>query len=155
MKLNISRYRQLMENEKMTVEDVAYKTGMPETCINWILESGFLSLEALERMAAAAGVSADEIASPDITGNVENVIEFVKDAKTATVTFSQGRYISRVEKFAEKYPDECRVVVRNKDGSILARIPLSYVRLIRPRELTEAQRAEMADRARRNLLNID
>ena len=40
----------------------------------------------------------------------ENVIEFVQNAETATVTFCQGRYISRIKELAEKKPDECKIV---------------------------------------------
>ena len=55
----------------------------------------------------------------------ENVIEFLKDAKTATVTFSQGRYISKIKKLAEKHPDEVEIIAVNKN-SIMAHIPVFH-----------------------------
>ena len=45
----------------------------------------------------------------DFTTEKENVIEFMKDAKTATVTFSQGRYITKIKNLAEKYPDKVEI----------------------------------------------
>jgi hypothetical protein len=79
----------------------------------------------------------------------ENVIEFITNDKTATVTFSQGRYVSKIKKLAEKFPDEVKIVYTNKDGSIVAHVPVSAIKLnIVKRELTEEQRQEMAERLR-------
>jgi len=79
---------------------------------------------------------------------VENVIEFLRDEKTASVTFCQGRYVSRIKKLATKYPDECQIVRENRDGSILAHVPVSWVKVSRPAELSEKQ----LEAARQNLL---
>lgn len=70
----------------------------------------------------------------------ENVIEFLKDAKTATVTFSQGRYISKIKKLAEKYPDEVEIISVNKN-SIMAHIPVKAIKIsiIEARERTEEE----------------
>jgi hypothetical protein len=79
----------------------------------------------------------------------ENVIEFLRNQETMTCTFSQGRFVSKVKKLAEKYPDEVQIVVENKDGSIVAHIPVKYLHLSRhSRDLTEDEREELAERAR-------
>jgi len=79
----------------------------------------------------------------------ENCIEWLKGANTATVTLCQGRYITKVKKLAEKYPDECEIVHENPDGSILAHIPLKWIKISRVvRELSDDQREELADRMR-------
>ena len=80
--------------------------------------------------------------------NNENVIEFLKDESQATVTFSQGRYISRIKKFAAERPEECKIVAENKDGTICAHIPVSWIKIAPPREvkLTEEQRQALAER---------
>ena len=78
----------------------------------------------------------------------ENVIEFVKDSKTATVTFCQGRYISRIKELAEKRPDECQITATNKDGSIVAHIPTSWIRINPTLELSDEQKEKLAERAR-------
>lgn len=77
----------------------------------------------------------------------ENVIEFFNNDKVATVTFSQGRYISRVKKLVEKYPNECKIVAENEDGSIVAKIPTSAIKLnIVKRDMTEEQKQDGAKR---------
>ncbi len=58
----------------------------------------------------------------------ENVIGWYKDSEIATVTFSQGRYISKIKKLAEKYPDEVKVL-ENADGTILAYIPVKAIHI--------------------------
>lgn len=77
----------------------------------------------------------------------ENVIEFFNNDKVATVTFSQGRYISKIKKLAEKYPSECKIVAENNDGSIVAKIPTSAIKInVVKRNMTEEQRQANAER---------
>ena len=57
----------------------------------------------------------------------ENVIEFVQNSKVATVTFCQGRFISKIKELAKQYPDEVKITHTNPDGSIVAHIPTHYI----------------------------
>ena len=82
----------------------------------------------------------------------ENAIEFYADEKTATVSFTQGRYITRIKKLAEKNPDECRIIEENKDGSIVAHIPTKWVKISAnktTRVLTGEEKMAGAERLRR------
>ena len=80
----------------------------------------------------------------------ENAIEWIRDSDRATVTFSQGRFITKIEKLAKKYPDEVQIVARNK-GSILAHIPVSYIKINnRSHNLSEEEREMLRERARNN-----
>ena len=83
----------------------------------------------------------------------ENVIEFVQNSDTATVTFCQGRYITRIKELAEKKPDKCQITTVNKDGSIVAHIPTTWIRINPDREYTDEQRAILSERARNNFYN--
>ena len=81
----------------------------------------------------------------------ENAIEFLRNDKVATVTFSQGKFISKVRKLAEKYPDKVQIVYENKT-SVVAHVPVSAIHLsITTRELTEEQRRALAENARKAL----
>ena len=84
-------------------------------------------------------------------GYSENVIEWIKDEKRATLTLSQRRTISRVKQLAEQYPDECQVLAENKDGSLYAHIPVSWIRINPGMELTEEQREKRAETMRENM----
>jgi len=81
---------------------------------------------------------------------MENVIEFIENEKRATVTFSQGRFKTRIRKLAAEHPEECQVVKENKDGSLLAHIPVSWIKISPVKEVSEEQR----ERARQNMLRM-
>jgi len=78
----------------------------------------------------------------------ENAIEFYTGDDRATVSFTQGRYVSRIRNLAEKYPEECKIVADNSELSIVAHIPVKWVR-IQPnlgREMSEEEREEQRKR---------
>jgi hypothetical protein len=82
--------------------------------------------------------------------NDENVIEFIRNSKTATLTFSQGRFVHKIKKLAKENPDEVKIVYENKDGSIVATIPVSYIHIYSSkREMTEEQRKEASERLKK------
>lgn len=62
-----------------------------------------------------------------------------------TVTLSQGRYINKVKKLAEKNT-EVEIVRENSDGTLLAHLPLKYVKLSAPRQMTEEQKEQARER---------
>lgn len=80
----------------------------------------------------------------------ENVIEFLENQTRATVTFSQGRYKSKIRRLAEARPEECQIVSENKDGSICAHIPTAWAKIAPPPVRTEAQ----IEASRRNALKF-
>ncbi len=116
----------------------------------WIVKEGFASEDAAERIADAVGLTVGEILLPEITGNVENVIEFVKDSERAAVTFCQGRYKSRIKKLAAERPEECEIVAENQDGSLCAHIPVAWIKINHTQQLTEEQREQREEITRRN-----
>lgn len=78
----------------------------------------------------------------------ENVIEWLNGQDTITVTLNQGRYISKVKRLANKFPDRVHILAENQDGSVLAKLPLTALKLnlTETRELTEEQREVQAKR---------
>lgn len=80
----------------------------------------------------------------------ENAIEFLRNAKTATVSFTQGRYVRKIRKLAEKYPDLVKIIY-DSGRVVTAYVPVSAVRIsiVPPREMTEEQKAEARERLAR------
>lgn len=78
----------------------------------------------------------------------ENVIEWINGQDTISVTLHQGRYITKVEKLAKKFPKQVKILARNTDGSIFAKLPLKALRLSlsTKSEMSEEQRAEVRAR---------
>lgn len=152
MRLNTKKVMQLMEQQTVTSSDLAGRTGLSRKSTEWILHNGFASLDAMERIADVLEVSSKEIMLPDISSPVENAIEFLKDGELATVTFTQGRFKSRVIKLAEQKPDQCQVLSCNKDGSICAHLPVDWIRISPPTKLklSDEQRQKRTERMRQN-----
>lgn len=152
MRFNAKKYQELMAEQKLTPKSICRSTGLGKKSFQWIMDNGFASEDAMERLAEAAGAQVGELLLPDISGTVENAIEFIKGSARATVTFSQGRYISRIKELAEKYPEECEIVAINKrvgEGeSICAHIPTVWVRINPPRKLTDEQKEKLAKQLR-------
>lgn len=59
----------------------------------------------------------------------ENLIEWITGSDTATVTFSQKKYINRVRRLLQKCPWAGEIVAENEDGSITAHISLRAVHI--------------------------
>lgn len=146
MRLNTDNYQDILEEKQLSHEYVQKATGLSKMTYSWILENGFIELETLERIADAVGCKPGDISRSDYEGYSENVIEWVRDGKRATLSLSQRRTISRVKQLAKSHPKECEIIAENKDGSICAHIPVSWVRINPSRELSDEQRRKIAER---------
>ncbi len=82
---------------------------------------------------------------------MENVIEFLENQERATVTFSQGRYKTRIRRLAAERPEECQIVAENQDGSLCAHIPVAWIKINPTQQLTEEQREQRAETMRRSI----
>lgn len=126
MRLNINKYQEMMQERNIEKADIERMTGITVQTLDWIFENEYLEVSTLERLAQVVECDAREIALPDHWGN-ENVIEWVKDGKTATLSLTQGRTISRV--------------------------PISWIRINPPKQFTDEQIKEMAYRLNGNNFN--
>ena len=78
----------------------------------------------------------------------ENNIEWYTGDNTVTLSFSQKRFVNKIKKYSDKYP-EIEIVAENEDGSICAHIPLSWIKMSPPRkgrEFSDEERAIAAER---------
>lgn len=139
MRLNINKYQEMMQRRNIEKADIERMTGITVQTLDWIFENEYLEVSTLERLAQVVECNAKEIALPDHYGN-ENVIEWVKDGKTATLSLTQGRTISRVMKLAKSRPEECKIVAQNTDGSVCARVPVGWIKISPIREVSEEQK---------------
>lgn len=155
MRLATKRFREIMEEKNLIIADLYHRTGItPKSCNTILSGSGFTDVRTIERMAEAVGLpDLNEIMRPDYIGQSsktvdinfrENVIEFITDEYQATLTISQGRYKTRIRELAKSHPDECQILSSNKDGSILAHVPVSWIRIYPQMELSEEERQRRA-----------
>ena len=79
----------------------------------------------------------------------ENYIEWIRGDKIAAITLSQGQYKTKIERLAKERPDECQIIERNDDGSIFAYVPVSWIKISPPKELSEEQKKAIGERLRK------
>lgn len=89
--------------------------------------------------------------------NRENCIEFISSEKTATITFTQQKYINRIKTLHNERPEDFKFFIENKDGSVCAKIPIRWIKISptkrNSRIYTEEEKRKIAERlenARRN-----
>ena len=75
----------------------------------------------------------------------ENCIEWLNGQDRVTVTLSQGKYINKVKKLAEKHK-EVEIVKENTDGTLLAHLPLKFIKISAPKQMTEEQKERARER---------
>ena len=80
----------------------------------------------------------------------ETVYEHVQGADTFTVTAAERSSITMLRRLKEAHPDEVEIVAENPDGSLLAHLPYSWMRIVPKKKvvMSEEQRAEAAERLR-------
>lgn len=84
--------------------------------------------------------------------NPENCIEWLTGQHTITCTFSQPKFIKKVENLQKKHPEKVKILARNKDGTILCKLPIKALKLsIIERELTDEQRQELSKKFKERL----
>lgn len=78
-------------------------------------------------------------------GYIDNSIEFLKGEDTATVTFSQGRCISKIKRLAKERPEEVEIVT-DAEGILCAHIPVSWIKIYPNPQYSEEQKEELKKR---------
>lgn len=77
----------------------------------------------------------------------EFAIEWIKGAEYAGVTVPSGTALkSKLLRLAEKHQDEVKIVVENKDGSLFAHVPVNYIKISPPRQVSEEQKEAASER---------
>ena len=72
----------------------------------------------------------------------ETVYNQIAGSKIGTLFTAERKWINRIYFLQKKCPEQVQIVAKNKDGSILAHIPVSFFKLSPPRclDITDEQR---------------
>lgn len=76
----------------------------------------------------------------------ENCIEWLTGEQRVALTITQKKFKSRIKNYADKYPDEVKILHENADGSIYCHMPLKYIHITRTREMTEEEKQAAKER---------
>lgn len=78
--------------------------------------------------------------------NNENCIEWLNNQKEITLSLCQEKWINKIKKLHKSNPDDVEIIAENVDGSICAKIPISFLKISPPRQVTEEQRQLASER---------
>ncbi|WP_026661675.1 hypothetical protein [Butyrivibrio proteoclasticus] len=95
--------------------------------------------KAITEIDERTGLSNDEnvIESPDD----KDIIDYSPNGKKLmTVTLSRKKWVNKVLKYAEQYPNEVTIKHINMDGSIVAFVPVDYLKISRPPKLSDEEK---------------
>ena len=87
-----------------------------------------------------------------MTNQNETCITFLEGDVKVGIYTSQHKYINKIMKLKEQYPNEVVINRINPDGSICADVPANWFRLPKPkakRNFTPEQKAAMVERMKK------
>lgn len=74
-------------------------------------------------------------------------IEWIKGAEYAGVTAPSGTALkSKLLRLAKEKPDEVKVIAINQDGSVFAHVPVTYIKVSPPRQVSDEQKEAASER---------
>lgn len=95
----------------------------------------------------------NEVQNDDFVGGdvQDNTIEFLRGADTAVATFSQGRFISKMRKLKEQYPNDVVIDEVKNSSAIVCRFPMKWIKINvgsngNHRELSEEEKEILRER---------
>ena len=74
----------------------------------------------------------------------ETIYEHVAGDKTFTVTAAERWSVGLIRRLKERYPDEVDITYENKDGSLLAQVPLEWMRIVPKKRMNDEQKEAAA-----------
>lgn len=84
----------------------------------------------------------------------ESCIEWIRGDEIASGTFPNSTALkNKVVALSKSHPKDVKITATNKDGSICARFPVSFVKINAPRSMTDEQRELAAERFKERMAN--
>lgn len=82
----------------------------------------------------------------------ETCFEYTNDDKgLGWFSSNEKKWVNKIKKLKEKYPESIKIEHENKDGSILARVPTKWFKISPPKTMnyTDEQKQAMAERMKK------
>jgi len=73
----------------------------------------------------------------------ETSCEYIHGDDHALFFSSEDKWINRIKRLTKEYPDDCKIREINKDGSLLAYIPIKWFKIAPPKRISEQQREKL------------
>lgn len=84
----------------------------------------------------------------------ENVIEWIRGDDVAKVTAPSGSKLKgTIVRLAQKHTDKVHIIEENQDGSIFAEVPVGFVKIRAPKQMSDSQREAARERMKKIVEN--
>ena len=80
----------------------------------------------------------------------ETAVNYCAGDKTITLFTAENKYINKINKLKEKYPDDVNIKVQNEDGSIVVNLPIKWFKFPSPPKKVSEETAQKAAERFRN-----
>ena len=75
-----------------------------------------------------------------VNDTYELTTTYIKGDSTFGVFTSIPKWINKITKLAEQYPDEVKITYTNDDGTINAELPITYLKMSHPKKMSAEQK---------------
>lgn len=75
----------------------------------------------------------------------ETSLNYVDVDSVASFTTYERRWINKIKKWKEEYPDKVNIIAENEDGTICVHIPKQWFKISPPKKVSEEQRKRMSE----------
>ena len=81
----------------------------------------------------------------------ETAYNDIQGEKFGTFYSARDKWINKIKKYSEKYPNDVTITHVNKDGSLVAHIPQTWFKISPPKFVSEANKAKSSERLKKAL----
>ena len=78
----------------------------------------------------------------------ETTTNTINGDKYFTMSSSEQKWINKINKLHDKFPDEVKITNVDPDGTIMAEIPITYFKVSHPKIMSEASKIAAGERMR-------
>lgn len=71
---------------------------------------------------------------------METTTNYMYGDETFTMSSSERKWINRIKKYSEQYPNDVKITHINEDGSIIAEMNKKWFKISPPRKISDKQR---------------
>lgn len=76
----------------------------------------------------------------------ETTTNTINGDKYFTMSSSEQKWINKINKLHDKYPDEVKITNVDPDGTIMAELPITYFKVSHPKVMSEESKQKASDR---------
>lgn len=120
--------------------------------LNKKISNFFDNFRDVKELSTTKGFKVKEDTMSMYKTEIETTTNYMYGDETFTMSSSESKWINRIKKYSEQYPNDVKITYINEDGSIMAEINKKWFKISPPRKVSDKQR-ELASQRFKALRN--